>query len=337
MNYCRQGSAVEMFTSKDGQSNADEAPLLAAIADSSDDAIVATTLSGIVTRWSPAAERIYGYEAEEMVGRPIDVLVPPHRRGEGLTVLARLFASERGMARLETERLTKDGGLVAVALTVATIEDDLGEPLGLAVISRDLTERKALQAQIDHMSRYDPLTGLYSRREFEHVLRRQLPYSRRYGSGGALLVLGVDRLGLVTASHGHDARDKVLVHVAQMLTDRLRAADTQARLGDNRFGVLLPEAFENDARRAAADILERVRTRPALLEDQRRWVTCSAGIACFDNHTAPTAEELIDSAEFALDEAWMWGSDRFVLGVQPRSLFANSGDYPGASAPSPSS
>lgn len=272
-----------------------------------------------------------------MVGRPIDVLVPPHRRGEGLTVLARLFASERGMARLETERLAKDGGLVAVALTVATIEDDEGEPLGLAVISRDLTERKALEAQIDHMSRYDPLTGLYSGREFEHVLWRQLPYSRRYGSGRALLVFGVDRLELVTASRGHDARDQVLVHVAQMLTDRLRTTDTAARFGDDRFAVLLPEAFENDARAAAEDFLERVRTRPALLDDQKRWVTCSAGIACFDSHIAPTAEQLIDTAECALDEARMEGRDRFVVGVPPRSLFAQSGDYSAVSEPSPSS
>jgi diguanylate cyclase (GGDEF)-like protein/PAS domain S-box-containing protein len=328
--------AAKMLTPEDGQFHAPEAALLAAIADSSDDAIVATTLSGIVARWSPAAERIYGYEAEEMVGRPIDVLVPPHRRGEGLTVLARLFASERGMARLETERLGKDGALVAVALTVATIEDDEGEPLGLAVISRDLTERKALEAQIDHMSRYDPLTGLYSRREFEHVVRRQLPYSRRYGSGGALLMLAVDRLELVTASRGHDARDRVLVHVARMLTDRLRATDTAARFGD-RFAVLLPEAFENDARTVAEHLLERVRTRPALLDDEKRWVTCSAGIACFGNHTAPTAEELIDTADLALDEARGWGRDRFVLGERPRSLFANSGGYSGAPEPSPSS
>jgi len=330
--------AAEMLTPEPGHFDAPEATLLAAIADSSDDAIVATTLSGIVTRWSPAAERIYGYEAEEMVGRPIDVLVPPHRRGEGLTVLARLFASERGRARLETERLTKEGALVAVALTVATIEDGEGEPLGLAVVSRDLTQRKALEAQIDQMSRYDPLTGLYSQREFEHVLWRQLPYSRRYGSGGALLVFGVDRLELVTASRGHSGRDQVLVHVARMLTDRLRTTDTAARLGKDRFAVLLPEAFENDARTAAEDLLERVRTRPALLDDHERWVTCSAGIACFDNHTAPTAEELIDSAELALDEALMSGRDHFVLAGRPRSLFTEArGDYAASSEPSPSS
>jgi diguanylate cyclase (GGDEF)-like protein/PAS domain S-box-containing protein len=293
--------------------------LLATILDSNPDAIVATTPAGIVTSWNQAAARIFGYTPEEMLGRPIEGIVPRHRRAQSLALLAELFASPRRTVAVETERLAKDGSLVPVRLTLAAIEE-AGELRGLCTIAHELTAHRALEAELEHRSRDDRLTGIYSRREFEHALRRQIPYSRRYGSGGALLAIGLDRLALVNASRGSDAGDALIAHVARQLIDRLRVTDTVARLGGDRFAVLLPEAGEEDARTVAEYVLERVRSRPALLGGARRWITCSVGIACFDNERALSSDEVIAAAQRALVEAKHRGRDRAVSATRARAL-----------------
>jgi diguanylate cyclase (GGDEF)-like protein/PAS domain S-box-containing protein len=299
----------------------DEHRLLATILDSSADAIVVTTPAGIVTSWNGAAAQIFGYSAGEMLGRPIDVLVPANRRAQSLALLAELFASPRRAAVVETERLAKDGSLVPLRLTLAAIEE-AGELRGLCTIAHELTQRKALEAEIEHLSRHDRLTNVYSRREFEHALRRQIPYCRRYGSGGAVLAIGLDRLSLVNVSRGKQAADALIAHVALQLIDRLRVTDTVARLGGDRFAVLLPEASEEDAMTVAESILERVRSRPALLGGAARWITCSAGIAGFDNSRALSSEEVIVLAEQALDEAKRTGRDRAVSATRARAMQA---------------
>ena len=80
----------------------------AAIVQYSDDAIISKDREGIITSWNPAAERIYGYSAEEAIGQPISILIPPHRRGEERRILERVLAGDR-LDHYETERLTKDG------------------------------------------------------------------------------------------------------------------------------------------------------------------------------------------------------------------------------------
>ena len=303
------------------QNPVDEHQLLATILDSSPDAIVATTPAGIVTSWNAGAARIFGYTADEMLGRPIEVLVPRNRRSQSLALLTQLFASPHRSVAIETDRLAKDGSLVPIALTLTAIEV-AGELRGLCTIAHELTARKALETEVEHLSRHDRLTGVYTRREFEHALRRQIPYCRRYGSGGAVLAIGLDRLALVNASRGADAGEALIAHVARQLIDRLRVTDTVARLGGDRFAVLLPESSERDAMTVAEYVLERIRSRPALLEGGTRWITCSAGIACFDNERAVSSDEVIAAAEKALEEAKRQGRDRAVSGTRPRAMQA---------------
>src|SRR5436190_2181962 len=88
---------------------------LAAIIDSSDDAIIAKTITGIVQTWNPAAERLYGYPVSEMVGRPMALLLPPERAGEEAEILARIARGER-LHHFETVRLRKDGKRIDISL-----------------------------------------------------------------------------------------------------------------------------------------------------------------------------------------------------------------------------
>lgn len=127
---------------------ADEARFrLAAVVESSDDAIIAKTLDGIITNWNRGAERIFGYMAEEMIGHAITVLFPPERLPEEAAVIAKIRRGER-LEHFETVRRRKDGRLIDVSLTVSPIKDPLGKVIGASKIARDITDRKKVEREL---------------------------------------------------------------------------------------------------------------------------------------------------------------------------------------------
>ena len=121
--------------------------LLAAIVESSEDAIVSKTLDGIVTSWNKAAERIFGYTAAEMVGQPISLLAPQSHTAEIARILDRIKAGER-VEHYETERRRKDGRIIQVALTVSPIRDRAERIVGASKIARDISETKLTTAAL---------------------------------------------------------------------------------------------------------------------------------------------------------------------------------------------
>ena len=114
---------------------------LAAIIDSSDDAIASKTLDGIVTSWNPAATRLFGYEPREIIGKSIMTIIPPQLHAEEDEILARLRRGER-VEHYETVRIAKDGRRIDISLTVSPIRGDDGEVIGASKIARDITDRK---------------------------------------------------------------------------------------------------------------------------------------------------------------------------------------------------
>jgi len=120
---------------------------LAAIVESSDDAIIGKTLDGIILTWNRAAERLYGYSAEEMKGQPVSVLLPPERPNELIAFLERVRRGE-GIAHYETVRCRKDGRRIDVSLTVSPIKNAAGNIIGASAIARDITQRKQAERQL---------------------------------------------------------------------------------------------------------------------------------------------------------------------------------------------
>src|SRR5436190_18864783 len=96
-----------------------------AIVESSEDAILSKDQDGLITSWNPAAARIYGYSAEEAIGEHISILVPPHRKGEEQRIIDQVFSGE-GVEHYETERRTKDGRIVWMALSISPVRDESG-------------------------------------------------------------------------------------------------------------------------------------------------------------------------------------------------------------------
>jgi PAS domain S-box-containing protein len=134
--------ALNMFVDiSERKRNEEIAQRLASIVESSEDAIVGKTLEGIITSWNKSAERVFGYAAEEVIGKPITILVPADRQGEEEEILKRIRSGQR-VEHFETVRQRKFGGLIDISLTVSPIRNSHGKILGVSKIARDITERK---------------------------------------------------------------------------------------------------------------------------------------------------------------------------------------------------
>ena len=121
---------------------------LQALIESADDAIISKTLEGIITSWNKGAERIFGYTADEVVGKSVTILIPKDHEDEEPAILARLKAGER-IEHYETVRLHKDGRLIDISLTVSPIQGPKGEIIGASKIARDVTDQRKARKELD--------------------------------------------------------------------------------------------------------------------------------------------------------------------------------------------
>jgi PAS domain S-box-containing protein len=175
-----------------GQSHAQR---LAAIVESSDDAIISKDLNGIIATWNRGAEKLFGYEAEEVVGKSVTILIPADRHGEEATILARIKRGER-VENYETVRQRKDGRRIEIALTVSPIVDAAGGVAGASKIARDITRRKRaeeIQATLfqftDRLFRAESITDVYEA-ALEAIVR----------------ALGCDRASILMFDHTGDMK-----------------------------------------------------------------------------------------------------------------------------------
>jgi len=175
IEYMHRANERAMRTA-DVQREADElSARLAAIVTSSTDGIISKTLEGVVTTWNDGATAMFGYTADEMIGRQIHTLIPIEFRAEEDLILARLRAGER-IDHFETVRMHKDGKLVSVSLTISPVKNSDGKIIGASKIARDITQRKiteealqqtlrqqkALYTFVDRLHRSESLDDVYS-------------------------------------------------------------------------------------------------------------------------------------------------------------------------------
>ncbi len=136
-----------MGPDSDGKHVEERLSLLAAIVEDSDDAIVTKDLDGVITSWNDGARRLYGYSAEEAIGQPVTLLLPPDRLDEETQILDRVRRGE-GIDHFDTVRRRKDGRLIDVSVTVSPIRDRAGRIVGASSIARDITSRKQTEAKL---------------------------------------------------------------------------------------------------------------------------------------------------------------------------------------------
>jgi len=203
-----------------------------------------------------------------------------------------------------------DGGYRCVVSRLQTERSTDGTPLLVAGIIWDVTERKALERQLEGMAFYDPLTTLPNRSLFMDRLKNALDRSERQGARLAVLFLDLDNFKNVNDSLGHEAGDRALVATAERLQACLRPGDTVARFGGDEFTVLLEKIGVVEARRVAERILEELRT-PIAIDGRRFYLTPSIGVAFSDSETEP--DDLLRNADSAMYEAKRCGKARYEM------------------------
>jgi diguanylate cyclase (GGDEF)-like protein/PAS domain S-box-containing protein len=286
---------------------------LAAMVEHTDDAVVGGTIDGKITEWNRGAQRLYGYTAEEAIGQPADMLMPPERRAQELKTLARVYDGE-AFRQYETVRIRKDGTPVHVSLTVSPIKDGRGRVVAASAIGRDITERKRFEDQLRHLADHDYLTGLFNRRRFDEELQREIARAQRYGTGGTVLAIDIDHFKYVNDSLGHSAGDALIGIVAELFRKRLRETDMIARLGGDEFGVILPGVERDEAEVVAKGLLEAIRAEKSFqLPRTLRQLTASIGIAPFADVAELTSEDLLVEADIAMYDAKEAGRDRMAV------------------------
>jgi diguanylate cyclase (GGDEF)-like protein/PAS domain S-box-containing protein len=285
--------------------------LLSYVVQSTGDAIITKAPDGSITSWNRGAEQLYGYTAEEVIGRPSGITETPDRAGEWQKLLQTVFSGQ-SIENFETERVRKDGRIIAVSLTVSPVPDASGRIVQCAIIARDTTERVRYEERLRHMADHDQLTGLFNRRRFDEELKRELARAGRYAAHSAVLSIDIDNFKGINDSAGHAAGDAVLCHVAGVLDHRSRANDVVARLGGDEFAVLLSAVGEREARTAAEHLLAEIRSSPAAYGGKPFRVTGSVGVATFESDDA-TAGEVMVNADLAMYAAKTSGRDRVVV------------------------
>ena len=219
---------------------------LAAIVESSDDAIVSKDLNGIVTSWNKAAERIFGYTAEEMVGQPILLIIPKELHKDELMILAKVRAGER-IEHFETVRLRKDGRRIDVSLTVSPMKDASGKIVGAAKIARDITEHNRMEAALHTSERLasvgrlaatvaheinNPLEAITN---FIYLakLQKDLPAkAKRYLESADYELRRVAHIAQQTLGFYRDSNQSVKVVVADIVKDVLTIYERKSQYKD---------------------------------------------------------------------------------------------------------
>jgi diguanylate cyclase (GGDEF)-like protein/PAS domain S-box-containing protein len=276
---------------------------LAAIVDSSADSIISMTTDGTIRSWNEASSRLYGYSTTEALGQRASSLLA-RDPSERVQLLARAVAGE-DQQQVESQDVSKDGRVIDVSLTDSAVRGSEGAIIGVSRIARDIGARKRMERELRHLAEHDWLTGLYNRRRLIPELDRCIAYARRYQRSGAVLMLDIDNFKLVNDNEGHDAGDRALKSVAEVLTRRARDTDIVAGLGGDEFAIVLPEATEEQALKFALDIrsllCERAIGPP---------IYASIGISLFTPEQEITAGDALIAADIAQYEAKEHGGDQ---------------------------
>ena len=286
-----------------------------AIVNSSRDAIISTTPEGLVTSWNPAAEALFGYRAQEMLGHPLARLFPADKLMEELALLERLRQGET-IEPFETERLNKSGHRIPVSVALSPVRDGLGRVLGTSRIARDITRQKAIEKEVRDLAFLDPLTRLPNRRMLMERLHHAQQTTRRTGDHAAVVFVDLDHFKDLNDHHGHAVGDRLLTEVATRLQAVVRESDTVGRLGGDEFVIICEglghaEADAQAAAQAVRDKVQRALGQPFEWGDVRHAHGASVGIRLFcGGHE--DLEQLVRDADHDMyeDKARRRGKDK---------------------------
>ena len=288
---------------------------LQTLVDTALDAVVMMDADGCITGWNRQATAIFGWTAQEIMGRTIAATIVPERHRAGHTAgLLQFLATGEGPymnKRVETQALHRNGHEFPVELAIAAVVTG-GKPQFSAFI-RDITERQRAEAELKEMATTDFLTGLSNRRHFISRMTEELARLQRFdGPCATVLMLDLDHFKRVNDSYGHSTGDAMLKHIGALLRDELRKIDSAGRVGGEEFAIILPGTRPEEARIFAERLRNKVETMPLTHDGQAISITVSIGIAAMVAADV-SADAALTRADKALYRAKGNGRNRVEL------------------------
>ncbi len=284
--------------------------------ENSDAIIIVAHPSGLITHWNAAAEKLYGYSADEILGQSIKTIFPPGMEEFYLDMRDRVIGSDES-GFYDAVRVSKNGVLIPVRLAVTRIKNEVGEITAVVTIHRDISEQKQREdalrkasSEFETLARTDTLTGLFNRRVLTERLNLEMSRAQRYGSPLSLLILDIDHFKSINDTHGHPVGDMVLSGSAEVISILSRDSDVPARYGGEEFFIVLPETD------LAGSLLfaERLQLRFAEkmydgINGDKFGVACSIGLTEF-RKDEDDESSIMARADAALYQAKETGRDR---------------------------
>ena len=269
------------------------------ILETAGDAFVALDETGGIVAWNRQAELTFGWSADEVVGRPLEeIIIPPAYREAHRCGLERFVATGEGPVlgqRLEFSALHRDGPELPVELVVWALREEDAWTFNAFV--RDVSQRKALEEELQRLALVDELTGLRNRRGFLVAAEPLTHGAQRHQLDMAILYIDVDNMKQINDRHGHGTGDQALIEVAELLRTTFRESDVVARLGGDEFCVLLAEDGVDSA--AAIDrLFARIENRQA--SGTALPISLSVGVAKYRHDDPCPIEALIERADAAM-------------------------------------
>jgi diguanylate cyclase (GGDEF)-like protein/PAS domain S-box-containing protein len=271
---------------------------LNAVVDNVAEGIITVDERGIVESFNIAAEQVFGFRAEDILGKPFCQLVLSDPAGTAWQPWAagEAHAEERVTPRGEATGRRNDGSTFLIDLGVSEMRRDGRRSFIVSV--RDITERKRWEEALKHQALHDGLNDLPNRTLLHDRLTQAILAGQRSSQPLSLLIMDLDHFKEVNDTLGHHAGDQLLQQIGPRLRGILRESDTIARLGGDEFAVLLPAADAGGAALVALEILQAL-DRPFPVEGHSLSVGASIGIACCPTH-GEDAGTLLRHADVAM-------------------------------------
>lgn len=284
---------------------------LETILDNAAEGIITFDANGIIESFNQAAERLFGYAEEEVVGRELSLVIPPHTletRQDYLTHFIRTEIQHLIGHEGEVTGRHKDGATFPMALKISAMTLD-GKELYTGLVA-DISERKAMLEHLKNMAEHDGLTGLYNRSYFQQELERVVERVKRTGGMCcSVLYLDLDNFKYVNDTLGHAAGDRLIIEVAGILHKRARKSDLIARFGGDEFTVLLFDTTPMLANKIAESFRTKLTEYTFRHSGEQVDIGCSIGVTTVSPQT-PTAVAVLSQADLACHLAKRGGRNR---------------------------